>query len=172
VKNTSILFSLGTVFLLAATAAGCGGDGTRGRLEAIRSTLNPPAPPPDTIPEMLEYAADLAVNIADMKKLPAGVLYEDVRAGEGDEAVPGSQVEIRLAGWLPDGTTIDSATVAFRLGAGEVIGGLDAGIPGMKAGGRRKLVVPPGLAYGVEGRDGVPSNAVLVYEVELSAVRP
>jgi FKBP-type peptidyl-prolyl cis-trans isomerase FkpA len=144
----------------------------RGRLEAIRSTLNPPPPPPDTIPEMLDYAADLGVNVADMKKLPAGVLYEDLRTGDGGEAAPGSQVDIRLAGWLPDGTPIDSATVSFRLGGGEVIEGLDAGIPGMKAGGRRKLVVPPGLAYGVEGRDGVPSLAVLVYEVELVAVRP
>jgi FKBP-type peptidyl-prolyl cis-trans isomerase len=120
---------------------------------------------------MLEYAADLGVNIADMKKLPAGVLYEDVRVGEGDEAVPGDQVDVRLAGWLPDGTIIDSTTLSFRLGAGEVIGGLDAGIPGMRAGGRRKLVVPPGLAYGEEGRDAVPALAVLVYEVELSAVR-
>lgn len=152
--------------------AACGGDGTaRSRLDAVRTTLNPPPPPPDTIPEMLEYAADLGINIAEMLKLPAGVLYEDVRVGDGEEAVPGDQVDVRIAGWLPDGTPIDSTTLSFRLGAGEVIGGLDAGIPGMRAGGRRKLVVPPGLAYGEEGRDAVPALAVLVYEVELSAVR-
>ena len=149
----------------------CSGEGARSRLDAVRSTLNPASPPLDTIPEMLEYAADLGINIAEMKKLPAGVLYEDVRIGEGDEAVPGDDVDVRLAGWLPDGTPIDSTTISFRLGAGEVIGGLDAGIPGMRAGGRRKLVVPPGLAYGEAGRDAVPALAVLVYEVELSAVR-
>jgi hypothetical protein len=160
-------------FLAGALAtAGCGGEGTgRSRLDAVRSALNPPPPPPDTIPEMLEYAADLGVNIADMMKLPAGVLYEDVRVGDGAEAVPGDQVDVRIAGWLPDGSLIDSTTLSFRLGAGEVIGGLDAGIPGMRAGGRRKLVVPPGLAYGEEGREAVPALAVLVYEVELSAVR-
>jgi hypothetical protein len=156
----------------ALTTAACGGEGSaRNRLDAVRSALNPTALPPDTIPEMLEYAADLGVNIADMMKLPAGVLYEDVRTGEGEEAVPGDQVDVRIAGWLPDGTPIDSATLSFHLGAGEVIGGLDAGIPGMRAGGRRKLVVPPGLAYGEEGRDAVPTLAVLVYEVELTAVR-
>ena len=159
-------------FLAGALALAACGDGTaRSRLDAVRTTLNPPPPPPDTIPEMLEYAADLGINIADMLKLPAGVLYEDVRVGEGDEAVPGDEVDVRLAGWLPDGTPIDSTTLTFRLGAGEVIGGLDAGIPGLRAGGRRKLVVPPGLAYGEEGRNAVPALAVLVYEVELSAVR-
>ena len=55
--------------------AACGGEGTaRSRLDAVRTTLTPPPPPPDTIPEMLEYAADLGINIAEMLKLPAGVL--------------------------------------------------------------------------------------------------
>jgi hypothetical protein len=116
----------------ALVTAACGGEGTaRNRLDAIRSALNPTSLPPDTIPEMLEYAADLGIDIADMLKLPAGVLYEDVRVGEGEEAVPGDEVDVRIAGWLPDGTPIDSTTLTFRRGAGEVIGGLDAGIPGM-----------------------------------------
>ncbi len=153
-------------------SAACGGDGSaRNTLEAVRSTLTPPPPPPDTIPEMLEYAADLGINIADMKKLPAGVLYEDVRIGEGEEVVPGDELDLRLAGWLPDGTPIDTATVTIRLGAGDVIQGLDAGLPGMRAGGRRRFVIPPGLAYGGEGREGVPPQAVVVYDAEVVALR-
>ncbi|MGH7559838.1 MAG: FKBP-type peptidyl-prolyl cis-trans isomerase [Gemmatimonadales bacterium] len=137
----------------------------------MKATLTPPAIPPDTVPEMVDYDADLGVNVDAMKKLPAGVLYEDVTVGAGDEAAPGDEVDLRLVGWLPDGTRIDSLGITVRLGAGDLLQGLEAGIPGMRTGGRRKLVIPPGLAYGGEGRDGVPAQAVVVYDVELFAVR-
>jgi hypothetical protein len=150
----------------------CGADTRRSSLESLRSTLNPPPPPPDTIPEMLEYDADLQVDLSEMAKLPSGVLYADVVPGSGPEVGAGDSVEILAQGWLPDGTRVDSAVTLLRVGAGDVIAGIDAALPGMKPGGHRKLVLSPGLAYGQEGRENVPPNAVLVYDVELRARIP
>jgi FKBP-type peptidyl-prolyl cis-trans isomerase FkpA len=150
----------------------CGADSPRSTAEALRSTLNPPPPPPDTIPEMLDYDADLQIDLSEMAKLPSGVLYADVAPGSGPEIVAGDSVEILAQGWLPDGTRVDSAVTLLRVGAGDVIPGIDAGLPGMKQGGHRKLVLTPGLAYGQEGREGVPPNAVLVYDVELRTKLP
>lgn len=157
---------------LVIFAAGCSENSpARTALNSLKAGIEQAAPP-DTIPEMLEYAADLRVNIADMAKLPDGTLYEDVAAGEGTPAAPGDSVTIRFDGWLPDGTHVDSATVALRLGSGSIIPGIDIAIPGMKPGGRRKLVVPPGLAFGEEGRDAIPPFAVLVYDVVLQGILP
>jgi hypothetical protein len=156
---------------LGCGALACGSD-TRRAAQSIRATFNPPPPPPDTIPEALDYAADLKVDISEMAKLPIGVLYADVVPGDGVEVAAGDSVEIGIQGWLPDGTRIDSTVAVLRVGAGDVIAGIDAALPGMKPGGRRRLVLPPGLAYGAEGRDNVPPNAVMVYEVEVRARIP
>ncbi len=141
-------------------------------MEAVRNAVTPPPLPPDTIPEMLDYAADLSVNIAEMRKSPDGFLWEDLSPGDSLEAVPGSEVDLQYAGWLPDGSPVDSGLVTFTVGAEEALPGLDRGVIGMKAGGRRRLVLPPGLGYGAEGREGIPPNAVLVYQLLLLAVRP
>jgi FKBP-type peptidyl-prolyl cis-trans isomerase len=121
---------------------------------------------------MLQYAADLQVNISEMAQLPEGVLWTDLSLGEGAEVATGDSVAVALWGWLPDGTPVDSAVTALRIGGGQVIHGLDLGIPGMKPGGRRQFVIPPGLAYGAEGGDNIPPNAVLVYLVELRTKLP
>lgn len=101
---------------------------------------------------------------------------EDLLAGQGPEATRGKTVEVHYTGWLLDGTQFDSsvgdAPFTFRLGAGEVIEGWDRGVAGMRVGGKRKLTLPPELAYGARGAPPViPPNATLVFEVELLAVR-
>ncbi len=153
----------------SGSLAACSGS-PRDTLQAVRSALNPPPPPPDTIPEMLDYAADLHVNVADMAKLPDGVLYLDLAPGDSlvEPAAAGDSAEVTFTGWLPNAVKVDSGTVAFRVGGGAVIGGIDVAIPGMRVGGRRQLVIPPSLAYGAEGRGDIPSNMVLVYEVQLT----
>ncbi|HEU5219289.1 MAG TPA: FKBP-type peptidyl-prolyl cis-trans isomerase [Gemmatimonadales bacterium] len=160
------------VFALAGVLIfGCKiGSSARSAAESVRSSLNPPAAPPDTIPEMLEYAADLGVNISEMAKLPEGVLWLDLVPGDGQPAAPGDSVEIGMQVWLPNGSRVDSTVTAVRLGSGQVIDGVELAVPGMKPGGRRQLVIPPGLAYGSQGREGVPPDAVLVYVVELRSV--
>jgi FKBP-type peptidyl-prolyl cis-trans isomerase len=107
----------------------------------------------------------------------------EVAAGTGAEARPGRRVAVHYTGWLfhPDkpahhGRQFDSSRdrgepIEFTIGQGEMIPGWDQGIPGMKVGGKRTLVIPPALAYGREGRPGIPSNATLVFDVELMGVK-
>lgn len=154
---------------LALFAACSGGSSPKGILQSVRAALSPQAPPPDTIPEMLDYAPDLQVDIADMARLPEGVLWRELTPGDSSfgVALTGDSVEINYLGWLPSGLLVDSGFAAVRVGAGSLLAGIDLGIPGMQPGGRRKLVLPPGLGYGAEGLGEIPPLAVLVYDLEL-----
>lgn len=154
---------------LALLAACSGGSSPKGVLQSVRAALSPQAPPPDTIPEMLDYSPDLQVDVADMARLPEGVLWRQLTPGDSTfgVAMTGDSVEINYLGWLPSGLLVDSGFAAVRVGAGSVLPGIDLGIPGMQPGGRRKLVLPPGLGYGAEGIGEIPPLAVLVYDLEL-----
>jgi FKBP-type peptidyl-prolyl cis-trans isomerase FkpA len=126
--------------------------------------------------EALTFAPSLAVDLDRMTRTPSGLYYQDLRLGQGREAGAGAQVEVHYAGWLPDGTLVDSHVppaepLGFIVSAGKVIRGWDEGVLGMRPGGSRKLVVPPNLAYGSRGVPGaIPRNATLVFQIELVAV--
>src|SRR5579885_3166477 len=98
---------------------------------------------------------------------------EDLKVGNGAEAQPGKTVTVHYTGWLTDGKKFDSSLdrqspFKFRLGAHQVIAGWDQGVAGMKVGGKRKLTIPPDLAYGDRGAGNViPPKATLIFEVEL-----
>ena len=108
---------------------------------------------------------------------PSGLVYEELTVGAGAEAASGKKVTVHYTGWLTDGTKFDSSKdrndpFVFPLGGGRVIKGWDEGVQGMKIGGKRKLTIPPALGYGARGAGGViPPNAVLVFDVELLAVK-
>ena len=101
----------------------------------------------------------------------------DIVIGHGDDALPGRQVAIHYKGFLANGTQFDSSydrgtPYQFRLGVGQVIRGWDRGVLGMKVGGKRRITLPPELAYGAKGAGAVvPPNATLVYEVELESAK-
>ncbi len=132
---------------------------------ALGETPSNPESPPAPLPEV-------------------AVLVTDVVLGVGDEALPGMVVIVHYTGWLHDpaapdqrGRKFDSSRdrgqpLSFPLGAGRVIRGWEQGLPGMKIGGTRRLVVPPSLAYGARGAGNgvIPPHATLVFDVELLAV--
>jgi FKBP-type peptidyl-prolyl cis-trans isomerase FkpA len=104
----------------------------------------------------------------------------DLVVGTGAVATAGSQVTVAYTGWLHDssrpdakGTQFDSRpSFQFRLGTGAVIRGWDQGVPGMRVGGQRRLVIPPDLAYGSQSPGApIPANATLVFDITLNNVQ-
>ncbi|MGC4042541.1 MAG: FKBP-type peptidyl-prolyl cis-trans isomerase [Armatimonas sp.] len=105
-----------------------------------------------------------------------GLQYEDLKVGTGKECPVGASVTVHYTGWLTNGTKFDSSVdrgqpASFSLD--QVVKGWGEGIPGMKIGGKRKLVIPPALGYGEGGTpDGtIPPNSTLVFEVELLEIQ-
>jgi FKBP-type peptidyl-prolyl cis-trans isomerase FkpA len=107
----------------------------------------------------------------------------ELKPGTGAAIAAGQQAVVQYTGWLYDssasdnkGKQFDSSSNSgqpfrFVIGAGQVIKGWDQGVIGMKAGGRRRLIVPADLAYGDGGAGGViPPGATLVFEVELEGI--
>jgi peptidylprolyl isomerase len=104
---------------------------------------------------------------------------EDLSVGEGDEATSGDIVEVHYVGvsWKT-GNQFDASwdrggTFKFGLGKGQVIKGWDEGVAGMRVGGRRRITIPPDMAYGARGAGGVIGpHETLVFVVDLIAVNP
>lgn len=137
------LRTLVTCALLAVAAAGCGD----------------PAAPTDIVP----------------------FSQVDLRIGTGTEAATGKVITVNYTGWLFDSTKTDqkgiqfetsigTTPLVFQLGQQRVIQGWEQGIPGMKVGGLRRLVIPPSLAYGQTRNGPIPANTALVFEVEMLEV--
>jgi FKBP-type peptidyl-prolyl cis-trans isomerase len=120
------------------------------------------------------------VEAARQTATAAGMTIVDLKVGKGKPPPDGATVRVHYTGWLQDpaakdgkGTKFDSSVdrgepFLFPLGKQRVIRGWDLGVAGMQPGGKRRLVIPPDLAYGAHGAGGViPPNATLVFEVEL-----
>ena len=117
---------------------------------------------------------------------PDGLKYIDLKVGTGDMAKTGMNVTVQYTGWLSTGgkpfdTSRQEGRTPFtvQIGTGQVIAGWDEGIPGMKVGGKRKLIIPGPLGYGAQGQTDqqtgaviIPPNATLIFQVELLSVAP
>jgi FKBP-type peptidyl-prolyl cis-trans isomerase len=141
----------------AGTSAGAGSS-------AGAASSAPDATKPDNLAVYNQYKDDKTA------------LYQDIRKGTGLEAGVKNTVTVNYRGWLTDGRLFDDSyqtgkTFTFQLGSGRVISGWEQGLVGMKVGGKRRLIVPPAAGYGAEGRDPIPGNAVLVFDIELVDVK-
>jgi peptidylprolyl isomerase len=116
-------------------------------------------------------------KMSEVVTTPSGLQYEVIAEGNGAAPQAGQTVVVHYTGTLMDGTKFDSSRdrgqpFSFKLGAGQVIRGWDEGLAIMKVGDRRKLILPPDLAYGERGAGGViPPNATLVFDVELLDIK-
>lgn len=118
-----------------------------------------------------------AVEIPD-GPAPTELQLDDLEVGDGPEATAGQTVEVHYVGVShATGNQFDASwdrgdTFRFGLGAGQVIPGWDQGVAGMRVGGRRRITIPPHLAYGSQGAGGVIApNETLVFVVDLVGVR-
>jgi peptidylprolyl isomerase len=109
---------------------------------------------------------------------PSDLEVTELSEGDGSEATAGSTVSVHYVGVAHStGEEFDAsynrgAPLDFRLGVGQVISGWDQGVQGMKVGGRRRLVIPPHLAYGDRGAGGVIGpGETLIFVVDLVDVR-
>ena len=125
----------------------------------------------------VQVSSKLDANPTELQKI-------DIKQGDGAEAQTGKVVIVHYSGWLYDptapegkGKKFDSSLdrkvpFGFFLGAGKVIKGWDQGVVGMKAGGKRRLIIPPELGYGAHGAGNViPPNATLIFDIELLEVK-
>ncbi len=113
---------------------------------------------------------------AQMTTTPSGLQYRDMVVGKGAEPKAGDTVVVNYTGRFTSGKVFDTSVgkkpFEFHLGRGEVIKGWDEGVASMHVGGKRKLVIPPDLAYGAGGYPGViPPNSTLTFVVELLNIK-
>ena len=148
-------------------------------LPGCQQSSSTPSSNPSTTSSMEapKPAAPSAVPSAATRTTASGLQIQDLQIGTGAEAVTGKRVSMHYTGTLTDGTKFDSSLDSGRpyeltLGNREVIAGWDEGIVGMRVGGKRRLTIPPQLAYGARGYPPViPPDATLVFELELMDVK-
>jgi peptidylprolyl isomerase len=166
-----------TLLMICACAAlllaGCGGgDSTTGESTgATQTTESAPESPPGG------EGSKPSVEVPKGPP-PKKLVIKDLRLGSGEEARAGDEVTVQYVGVnYKSGKQFDASwdrgePFTFTLGAGQVIPGWDQGVEGMRVGGRRELIIPPGLAYGQGGTpDGsIPPNETIVFVVDLVGV--
>ena len=103
------------------------------------------------------------------------LVTQDLVLGTGATAVAGDLITVHYVGTLTNGAKFDSSydrnqPFSFRLGTGAVIAGWDQGVPGMRVGGKRRLTIPPSLAYGNQAVQSIPPNSTLIFEIDLLSI--
>jgi peptidylprolyl isomerase len=188
--------ALALIALLGALLAGCGASSSGGSTitvgaepsgQAASDSAAASSAPPSAATTQTSTASTPAVATPTSGPLskepkvtppsgaaPTKLVVKDLVAGTGAPAKTGATVTVNYVGVLFHGGKVFDAswnrkqTFSFPLGQGQVIPGWDQGVPGMKVGGRRELIIPAALAYGAQGSPpAIPANAPLVFVIDL-----
>jgi peptidylprolyl isomerase len=150
----------------------------------LASPLLAPAAPPTTNAPAAAAAPNVEMDKETGKPVittPSGLKYVDIVVGTGAAVNQGDHVAVKYVGKLSDGTVFDASakhpemgpTFNYVQGVTELIQGWTEGTSTMHVGGKRKLIIPPQLGYGLQGAgDAIPPNATLVFEIELVSAGP
>jgi peptidylprolyl isomerase len=190
-KTIRILAALAATALLAT---GCGSSAKESEADKFARTAEQQAKTQASVPAATTPAAPTATkatpssgerNIATKPKIPkpsgpapTALKVEDLIPGKGAAAKSGDKISVRYVGVLfNNDKEFDSswkrgkAPFQLTLGQGQVIQGWDQGLVGMKVGGRRRLTIPPTLAYGPQGQPPtIPANSTLIFDVDLTKI--
>lgn len=146
--------AMALVVLTAAVFAGC-------------DRSNPPPPA-----ELTDASAAKPPEKTSRKVFESGLTIEDLSDGSGPECPRDATVEVDFTGLLEDGRVFDSSAMrrtrlTLPLSRPSTIEGLREGIPGMRVGGKRRIIIPWPMGYGEQGRDPIPPMANLTFEITL-----
>ena len=103
---------------------------------------------PFQVIEELTFDSSLGIVLSDFTRLGSGVYVKDDVIGSGDLTADGQTAVVEYTGYLADGSSFGSGTFPFVVGSGGTIAGFMIGVFGMRAGGERWIIIPPGLGYG------------------------
>jgi FKBP-type peptidyl-prolyl cis-trans isomerase FkpA len=151
----------------AESGLGGGLDGGTSQQQK-QSSSESKVPGPETFSQFDKYKNDKAA------------LFQDIQPGTGDEIKPNKNAAVLYKVYLTDGKLVDQNKVdkdskivpfVFGYGAHQVIAGWEQGVGGMKVGGVRRVIIPPAVGYGAQGKAPVPPNAVLVIDIQLLEVQ-
>jgi peptidylprolyl isomerase len=187
IRPTTTLAALGAAILIA----GCGSSGSSGTIgvgnentsDSALATSTSSTPAAATSPSTASIKTPASGPLSKEPTVtppsgpaPSKLVTKDLIVGTGPEAKAGDAVTVNYVGVLYKGGKVFDAswkrdeTFPFTLGKSQVIPGWEQGIVGMKVGGRRELIIPSALAYGVKGSPPtIPANAPLVFVVDLLA---
>ena len=141
--------------------------------QAAPATTNSPSAPPVPAGANIETDKETGKPVVTT---PSGLKYVDLVVGTGPAVKTGDQVTVNYVGKLIDGTEFDASakhggTFDYVQGVSHLIPGWTEGTSTMKVGGKRKLIIPPQLGYGMQGQgDVIPQNATLIFEIDLISV--
>jgi peptidylprolyl isomerase len=150
-------------------------------VESAATVVEPPStgqPPPQASAPAIEPSQSTMspVVVPPPPVAEGGLRIQEVLPGHGRPAKAGDKLTVHYVGTLQDGTEFDSSKkrqqpFVFELGKNHVISGWEKGLVGMRVGGRRRLEIPPDLAYGERGAGGkIPPNATLLFEIDLLSI--
>jgi FKBP-type peptidyl-prolyl cis-trans isomerase FkpA len=126
-------------------------------------------PLPFEVIEEVTFHESLDIDLTAMTRTESGLYYQDIALGGGEVAESESEVSVHYRLRLRSGAEVESsfegAPITFTIDVSSIIEGFNEGVRGMRVGGERKLVVPPQLAYGIRGPEGI-----LIFDVELMEV--